>query len=226
MPDYFTHGVAAEIIYEKLEGNYRKLITDKTLYMLGAQGGDVFFAYNIKPTKTNLGRSLHGENAVSLFNALARGNPSYAAGFATHYALDSALHPYIYEYESGKRSPFAHVRFESDLGLYVSRKYGLRRQILPKEKVLAAAFGVYDSIKRVQPLVTVTGVERCLKRHFSYTKFLYRTKRQDYRCDYDFNRLSKCVEDGMDFGTDCVKCALEKRIDPDIFGREFLQKFK
>ena len=223
MPDYFSHGVAAEVIYEKLEGNYRKLITNKTLYLLGAQGGDIFFAYSIKPTKSNLGRSLHREGAVNLFVHLIEGSPSYAAGFATHYALDSALHPVIYGYESTKRSPLTHSKFESDLGLFISRKYGLRRTILPREKVLASTYGVYDSIKHIQPLVTVTGVERCLKRHFSYSKFIYRTKKVEYRCAYDFTRLSPRVDDAISFGVDCVKCVLDKRIDPDIFGKQFLQ---
>lgn len=224
MPDYFSHGVAAEIIYEKLDNSYKRKITSKTLYLLGAQGGDVFFAYNIKPTKSNLGRSLHKRNAFYLFSQLAKGNPSYAAGFAAHYALDCTLHPYIYAYESTKRSPFTHVKFENDLGLFISRKYGLRRKILPREKVLACTFAVYDTVKKIEPLITVTGVERCLKRHFSYTRFLYRTKRQNYKCRYDFEKLNSPVEEAVDLGVAAVKCVLDGNIDGDVFGLSFLQR--
>lgn len=224
MPDYFSHGVCAEIIYEKLESKYRSKITSKTLYLLGAQGGDVFFAYNVKPTKTNLGRSMHAASAASLFGKLTRGNPSYCAGFATHYALDCTLHPEIYAYAGTQRSPLAHMRFESDLGLYISRKFKLRRQIVPREKLLACTYAVYDSIKLIEPDVTVTGVERCLKRHFTYTRFLYRTKRTDYKCAYDFKRLSETVDEAVDLGVTAVKCALDKRADPDVFGKDFLQK--
>ena len=224
MPDYFSHGVCAEIIYEKLESKYRSKITSKTLYLLGAQGGDVFFAYNIKPTKTNLGRSMHAANALDLFEKLTRGNPSYCAGFATHYALDCTLHPEIYAYEKTQRSPLAHMRFENDLGLFISRKYNLRRQIIPREKVLACTYAVYDSVKLIEPHITVTGVERCLKRHFTYTRFLYRTKRTDFKCSYDFKSLSQDIEDAVDLGLLAVKCALDKRVDPDVFGKDFLQK--
>ena len=136
MPDYFSHFICAERILELLDGATRKKITSPDLYLLGAQGGDVFFAYNIKPTKSNLGRNLHNRNAYGLFCQLIQGNPSYAAGFATHYALDCTLHPYIYAYERTKRSPFAHVKFENDLGLFISRKYGLRRKILDRKSVV------------------------------------------------------------------------------------------
>lgn len=224
MPDYFSHGVAAEIIYERLNTEYKSQIASKPLYLLGAQGGDIFFAYNIKPTKSNLGRVLHRKNAVYIFGQLVKGNPSYAAGFATHYALDGTLHPDIYAYEHTKRSPLAHSNFENDLGLFISKKYGIRRSILPREKVLECTSAVYDSIKPIEPLITVTGVERCLKRHFSLTKFMYKTKRLEYKCDYDFNKLSEEIENAISLGIQAVKCVLDKNVDPEIFGKEFLQK--
>ncbi len=224
MPDYFSHGVTAEIIFEKLDSSYKSKIASKTLYLLGAQGGDVFFAYNVKPTKSNLGRSLHNADAAGLFKKLIGGNPSYVAGFAAHYALDCTLHPAIYAYESTKSNPFAHFKFEKDLGLFISRKYGRRRQIIPREKVLACTGPVYDTIKRVESLVTVTGVERCLKRHFSVSKFLYKRKKQDYKCEYDFNTLSDEVEEGVALGLKAVKCVLDGNADPEIFTKRFLQK--
>lgn len=224
MPDYFSHGVAAEIIYEKLNSEYKSRITSKTLYMLGAQGGDVFFAYNAKPTNANLGRIIHKKNAAELFERLVLGNPCYAAGFATHYALDCTLHPSIYAYESTRRSPLAHTSFESDLGLFISRKYAVRRQIIPQEKLLECTGPVYDSIKRVEPYITLTGVERCLKRYFAYTKFLFKTKRRQYKCDYDFTILAPEVEDGIELGIAAVKCILNGEVDAALFSKQFLQK--
>lgn len=224
MPDYFSHGVAAEIIYEKLDISYKRKITSKPLYLLGAQGGDIFFAYSIKPTKSNLGRCLHRKNALYLFGKLAQGNPSYAAGFATHYAMDCTLHPAIYEYESTKRSPLAHGSFENDLGLYMSKKYNVRRTILPREKVLECTAAVYDSIKPVEPLITLTGVERCLKRHFSLTRFMYRTKRLEYKCGYDFADMQDDIDRALALGAEAVKCVLDGNIDPQVFDKEFLQK--
>ena len=219
MPDYFSHGIAAEVIFEKLNSDYKKRIA-KTLYLVGAQGGDIFFAYKLK-ARNNLGSELHAKNAAYLFEQLIKGNISYAAGYATHYALDSTLHPHVFEYEKSRRSPLAHNSFESDLGLYISRKFKMRRQILPKDKVLACTSPVYDSMKRVEPLITITGVERCLKRHFAWTRYSYGVKRQDYKCKYDFSLLDEKIDEAIELGVKAVECVLEGNIDPEVFGTDF-----
>ena len=64
MPDYFSHFICAEKILEKL-GDKKQKIKSPALYLLGAQGGDIFFAYNIKFSKNNLGRAIrHNRNEV------------------------------------------------------------------------------------------------------------------------------------------------------------------
>ena len=216
MPDYFSHGIAAEVIYEKLKSDYKKQL-NKTLYLLGAQGGDVFFAYKLN-ARNNLGRELHRKNGAYLFEQLVRGNLSYAAGFATHYALDTVIHPLVYEFERGRRSPFAHIGFENDLGLYISRKFKMRRKIIPKDEVLSCTSSVYDSMKKVEPLITITGVERCLKRHFTWTRYIYGVKRQEYKCGYDFSMLDEKVDEAIALGAKAVECVMERNIDPEIFG--------
>lgn len=223
MPDYFSHYIVADKILEQLDSSTKNQIKDRTLYLLGAQGGDVFFAYNAKLTKSNLGRALHRCNPVELFEKLCEGNPSYAAGFATHYALDCTMHPAVYAYEFSHKSMFAHQRMERDLGLYISKLFRIRRCILPRERVLACTGEVYDSIKLIEPDITVTGVERCLKRHFSYTKYLYKNKKQSYKCDFDFSSLSGAVEDAIYLGTDAVKCVLSRDIRGAIFEKAFLE---
>ncbi len=224
MPDYFSHIITADKILEKLPFNYKRRIENRYLYLLGAQGGDVFFTYNLKVSKTNLGRKLHMTDPVVLFDALKEGNPSYAAGFAAHYALDCTLHPAIYAFEAGKNNPLAHNVFEGDLGLYISRKYASPRKILPKNRVMGATFTVYDSVRKVEDGITVTGVERCLSRHFIFTRFLYRNKRQTYRYDFDYSSLAGAIEDGIAFGTDAVCRVLDKKIDENVFSRSFLEK--
>lgn len=224
MPDYFSHVIIAEKIYERLDIAAKAKIKSKTLFTVGALGPDVFFTYNLKPSKTNLGRDLHRRNAAELFNAIKDGNPAYIAGFATHYALDSTLHPAVYEYEKKHKSPLSHQRFEGDLGLYISKLYGVRRTIIPRERLLECTGPVYDSIKLSEPTVTVTGVERCLKRHFTYTRYLYRTKTQSYKCLYDFTLLENAVKEAEEYGLLCAKHALSGDIDGAIFNREFLQK--
>ena len=224
MPDYFSHGVAAEIIYEKLDTTHKNLIASKKLYLLGAQGGDVFFAYKLNFNDANLGRRLHRTDARDLIETLARVNVSYTAGFATHYALDCTLHPSIYAFERTSKSPLSHVRFENDLGLFISKYFGIRRTIMPRERLLENTFAVYDAIKLIEPDVTVTGIERCLKRHFAYTRWLYKTKKQTYVCEYDFSALAGAVEEAVELGIKCVKCVLSGDIDGGIFNKEFLQR--
>lgn len=224
MPDYFSHFICAEKIFEKLDAANKRKITSPTLYLLGAQGGDVFFAYNFICSENNLGRRLHRIPAAEVFAALKDGNPSYAAGFATHYALDCTLHPAVYAYENSRKSPLAHQSMESDLGLFISKLYGVRRRILPRELILPCTGEVYDSIKLIAPSVTVTGVERCLKRHFNYTKYLYKTKRQNYKCDFDFPSLSGAVGDAVALGTKTVAEVLSGNPDPVLFEKSFLER--
>lgn len=222
MPDYFSHAILADRILEKLDRQYKSQITDRYLYLLGAQGPDVFFAYNLK-MNGNLGRWMHTLPAAELFESFDCVNPSYCAGFAAHYALDSTLHPAIYAFENRNRKPLAHLAFENDLGLYVSRRYATPRRILPRDAVVGATFAVYDCIKRVEDSITLTGIERCLKRHFSYTRFIYNGKKQTYKFDYDYSSLAGAIDDGIGLGVQAINCVLDRNIDPEIFDKEFLQ---
>lgn len=224
MPDYFSHAICANVILDKCPKEIKNAVADHTLYMLGAQGGDVFFAYKLSLKTSNLGRRIHRMPAAELFNILRNENPSYLAGFATHYALDCTLHPAIYAFESNSKLPMAHQRMENDLGLFISRKFAIPRNILPRERVMGATFAVYDCIAKVEPEVTVTGVERCLKRYFSYTRALLKSKRQDYTTDYDFTSLSGTVDDAVALGKDCVKAVLSGNISGELFSRSFLEK--
>ncbi len=224
MPDYFSHAICAKIILDNCTKDIKKAVADHTLYMLGAQGGDVFFAYKLSLKTSNLGRRLHRMPAPELFEILKDENPSYAAGFATHYALDCTLHPAIYSFESRSKLPMAHMRMENDLGLFISRKYAIPRNILPRERIMGATFAVYDCISKVEPEVTVTGVERCLKRYFSYTRALLKSKRQEYTTDYDFTSLSGAVDDAVALGKDCVKAVLEGNVSGELFSRSFLER--
>lgn len=224
MPDYFSHAICAKIILDESSKDVKQKIADRTLYMLGAHGGDVFFAYKLSFKKTNLGRRLHGMPAAELFDILSEGDLSYAAGFATHYALDCTLHPAIYAFENNTKMPMAHIRMENDLGLYISRKFAIPRNILPRERVLSETFSVYDSIKKFDSAVTVTGIERCLKRHFAYSRALLKSKRQDYATDYDFTSLSGAVDDAVSLGVSCVKSVLSGEISKELFSRSFLER--
>jgi hypothetical protein len=224
VPDYFAHAVLAEVMFERLPKDMKNKIPSHSLYLLGAQGGDLFYAYRANTGDTNLGKRLHAESAQTVFESLLGGNQSYLLGFATHYAADSALHPSVYAFEKGKHSPLTHFKFEADLGLYTARKFQIARHILPRECVLGATSAIYDTIKKYDPTVTLLGVERCLKRHFRYTQFLYRMKKLSYYYDYEYAALDGALEIALNRGRDCMESLLCGKVDKDLFGLEFLQK--
>ena len=224
MPDYFSHKIAAEKILENLSAKDREKISSHTLYLLGAQGGDVFFTYNLVLTKNNLGRDLHRRSAYDTIKKLAPGNLSYAAGFAVHYALDCKLHPAVYAYVNAHHSPLSHLNFESDLGLYMSRLYNLRRTIIPKEKLLACTSSLYDCVKNIEERITLTGVERCLKRHFTYTRYLYKMKKSEYKCAYPFENIEGAIEDALKLGEKCATAVLHGEVTEEMFSYSFLAK--
>ena len=224
MPDYFSHAICAQKILEKCNKKTRSSICDSTLFYLGAQGGDVFFTYKLNLGQSNLGRRLHAISAYNLFCQLKETNLSYACGFATHYALDSTLHPAVFAFEKSCRTPFAHLRFESDLGLYISRKYGVTRRILPYEKVIGATFKIYDSIVKIEPQITLTGVERCLKRYFALSREMLKRKRLTYALSYDFSSLSGAVDDAVSKGVSCVEAVADGNISEELFSSPFNAK--
>lgn len=224
MPDYFTHQIGAELIYNRLNDEYRRtLARQKTLYLLGAQGGDVFFFYGLS-YKCNAGRMLHRMDARELFEKLCEGNAAYCAGWATHYALDCTVHPFVYAYEEKHRGAFLHQRYERDLGLCVSRRCGMRRMILPREKVLECTLTVCDSVKKVLPYINAAGTAGCLKRHFAYSLRQFKSKKQEFELDCDYSEAFKAFERGIDLGVAAAECVLDKKIDENIFNKSFLQK--
>lgn len=223
MPDYFTHAIAAEKIYDRLQDSYRQKIKDADLYRLGAQGGDLFFTYSLR-VNGNIGRVLHGMNNVKLFTFLRSRDEQYAAGFAAHYALDSALHPIIYAFEATSSAPFAHIRFEGDIGLYVSRLYSIPRRIMPRDRVMRCGGRIYSAVKELMPEISQRGIERCLARHYAYTVAALKARRNSYVFGYDYSSLAVAVDDAVSFGADCVRAIFDGNISPSLFGKSFLEK--
>ena len=222
MPDYFTHLAAAWQIYSRLEARYRNLICNDTLYLLGAQGGDVFFFYGLS-YRHNAGRYLHRLPAAEIFEKLSKNDKSYCAGWATHYALDSAIHPYVYAYEHTHKGILLHRKYEADLGLYVTRKSGTRRIIIPREKLLACTPTVCDDIRPLLPGVSPSTMQSCLKRYFLYSRSLFNSKSQEFALHCDYSPAYSAYLAAVDEGAEMVRHVLNGNIDPKIFEKSFLE---
>jgi hypothetical protein len=116
------------------------------------------------------------------------------------------------------------MKIESELGLYISKQFGIRRQILPRERVLAQTYTIYDSIKKIDENVTVTGIERALSRHFYYTRILFNKKSQVFSLSIDEDTLLKEIENSLNRGKECVRQVLDGNLDKDTFSKSFLEK--
>lgn len=124
MPTTYAHDRFGREVWKKLPEDLRKVIRKhKKLYLIGLHGPDIFFYYH--PFSGNsiskLGSRLHSETADHFFRdriALFQENPddamrAYLLGFACHYLLDSACHPYINAFE--EQTGISHAEIETHL---------------------------------------------------------------------------------------------------------------
>ena len=108
MPAAVSHYLLAERVYAALLEYQPQLDIDRTAFLWGACGPDIFFLHRAMPYQK--GRSLkdygtktHNMNAdkmINYFIGYARSHQSdaamsYALGFITHYAFDSTVHPFV-----------------------------------------------------------------------------------------------------------------------------------
>ncbi|MCD8306789.1 MAG: hypothetical protein LUD51_00970 [Clostridia bacterium] len=225
MPDYFSHNMAADAIYDRLPRQYKDMITDHDLYLLGSQGGDLYFFYNSFLSSKNVGRMLHGRRPAELFETFIQGNgdPSYIAGFATHYAMDSILHPYVYMCQDSRRKGFFfHMKFESDLGLFISKELNVPRDRMPKDVILSKAEKIYENLALVDDRATLKGAEKGLKGFERYVTHFYRTCKDTYRVkNYDFDALHDPLQQAIQKGVICVEQVLDGNLDPALFEAGF-----
>ncbi len=221
MPDYFSHNMAADAIYDLLPEDCKGRITDHDLYLLGSQGGDLYFFYNNFLSSKNVGRMLHQRKPLELFQAFRDGNgdPSYVAGFATHYAMDSVLHPYVYMCQDSRRKGFFfHMKFENDLGLYISKELGMPRDRMPKDVILSKASIIADNLALVDSRASLKGAEKGLKGFDKYVAHFYKACQDTYRVKgYDFDSLAGPLQQAIQKGVLCVQQVLEGNMDPELF---------
>lgn len=129
MPSVYTHFLIAKQSFATLPPRIQtKIDGHLPLYYFGAQGADFCFFYQFLNRKTiNLGSYLHRTGGLPTFQALQRHavqSPAlfaYAAGYITHYAADTILHPYVYA--TAGKSILTHSRLESALDFEYGKHY-------------------------------------------------------------------------------------------------------
>ena len=137
MPGLITHYICGQRVLAALPPNVASSITEHhKLYNIGCQGPDIFFYYLpgvLRRELRGIGSKMHKQNVGNFMHAMAEGlvqlegesrnaGFAYFAGYLTHYALDCAVHPYVYyrsgfmrEGEKGRKLKYLanHLRFES-----------------------------------------------------------------------------------------------------------------
>ena len=129
MPSVYTHFLIARQSFLALPPRIQAKISPYLpLYYFGAQGADFCFFYKSSPKKTiNFGSYMHRTGAWITFQTLQRyaaQSPAlfaYAAGYITHYAADTVLHPYVYA--AVGKSFLTHTRLEGALDYQYGKEY-------------------------------------------------------------------------------------------------------
>ena len=123
MPAFLTHCIFAEEVFESIDfdrigaSNIKSELQSRNpLYLLGAQGPDIFFYYKARPWQKNdglgeLGMMMHdtivsgffSESAEYIKVFLKAGSRfysilSYMLGYVCHFSLDKNAHPFIHYY--------------------------------------------------------------------------------------------------------------------------------
>jgi hypothetical protein len=139
LPNTLTHYYIAEKVLDALDSRSKQLIMPyKRLYLLGAQGPDILLGLMLDKDKdkSEAAELLHEKyvyaglaNTAKYLASNQRDGEIYAyyMGCLAHYAADSVIHPYVYQYVSHrmkqKFDPMLnnclHTIIESEMELFV-----------------------------------------------------------------------------------------------------------
>lgn len=163
MPAIYAHDRFGKKVYNKLDGNLKRIVSENyEQYRIGLQGPDIFFFY--KPLKSNdvakYGNHLHSisaydffENAVNVLrkNEYAENEYAYIMGFICHYILDSECHGYVDEMI--KELGVDHLEIEEEFEKMLLKKdgedpigYPLKNLIPQDEKTVVSIEPFYDDV--------------------------------------------------------------------------------
>lgn len=152
----------------------------RSLYLIGLHGPDIFFYY--KPFSKNkvnkTATEVHEKIAASFFQRGIRKAKeqhsdkmtAYLLGFACHYILDSACHPYIWEYQ--RITGVSHAEIETELDrLFMEQEEKDPFTYHPAVSICSTKKG-NEVISSLFPAISPDEVFQCLKGMKFYTGLL------------------------------------------------------
>ena len=132
MPTTYTHDYFGRRVYKQLPREIRQTIRDhRDLYRIGLHGPDILFYFLIsKNPVSSHGVKMHNEAAAEYFEKNIKliretGDEellAYILGFACHYMLDSAAHPFVNRMAAEK--VISHTLLEKELDRYLMEVTG------------------------------------------------------------------------------------------------------
>ncbi len=189
MPSSYTHQLIAERVAEELPENVKSRLSFMPEYFLGAQGGDIFYFYNMAGREKNVGKYFHRRNIYGVFSSFLQSASAcapaalcYMAGYITHYAADTVFHPYVYwlartqKQKTGRKKDNIHARSESDFDSYFVQKI---RRMKVNEYEYPVRYGDLDfgalfpvlKAACAERELTEKGLRRAVRRFFRMQEF-------------------------------------------------------
>ena len=132
MPTTFAHDYFGRKIYRRLTPEAKQAVSEnRDLYRIGLHGPDILFYFMVsKNPVTGYGVKMHNERADAFFkrniDAIRKTGDeemlAYLMGFACHYMLDSACHPYVNR--MAKEKVISHTLLEKEFDRFLMEKSG------------------------------------------------------------------------------------------------------
>ncbi len=217
MPAAFIHENIAINALKKANKTPEYIINNMEAFELGAQGPDILFFYhmlkfwdkNFKPNE--LGETMHQKNISQFFKSAFKHAKSYGsaacawiAGFITHYAADTTVHPFVYASTNnadGSQNTTKHLLLETQFDTWYHRKVqnnkGIPRQVscikqLNSSQKREIAHTLSNACNEVYPGVTLSydDAYSCFADMKNVTNFLYSPHKIKYAA---FRLLEKIV---------------------------------
>ena len=193
MPTTYTHDLFGKEVYKRMPGEAKKIIKKHgELYRIGLQGPDILFYYMVsKNPVSQFGVDMHNEKARAFFEQgmdQVRENKdeellAYLLGFACHYLLDSACHPFVNRMD--EEGVISHTNLEKEFDRYLMIETGKNPfhyypsdSIVPKRKYAKV-------IHRAIPLVRTANIHISLKMMKFLTNLMVcddHEKRRNFLC--------------------------------------------
>ncbi len=158
MPAIAAHYAYALKVSQKLSPKIRKIINEnRSFFTLGAQGPDLLFYHkpHVKNDISTLGHTIHSKpmseflkNAINFVENDK--NLAYVLGFACHYGLDRACHPFVNNFAD--HSSQLHCSLEADFDSLIIMEFDLktkRSKYVPSIYEVAPISEVYGLPEKV-----------------------------------------------------------------------------